>query len=252
MKIYTYYQDIGFDHQQELLDLWQESWRKQNFDPVILGIEDAKKCPIYQAYYDFVQRIHENALGKTLEEDNYCLAAQLEIAAFTTVDKDEPCYMSDYDVINRNFKDISSEGKLHWRNAACSCFASSSGYGWRKYLDFLLTQEDEITNWCVKETEKTNRTDYHDQDFLIAIQNKGLEENIYYMSRQDHLCEMYIPHSEGEFHRQLYHISHGNVQRFLDCYKECAKILNVKSDNVDYEATEKIRLSLVKNILNMN
>ena len=99
MKIYTYYQDIGFDYQQELLDLWQESWRRQNFDPIILGIEDAKKCPIYQTYYDFVQRIHENSVGKPLEKDNYCLAAQLEIAAFTTIDKDEPCYMSDYDVI---------------------------------------------------------------------------------------------------------------------------------------------------------
>ena len=38
----------------------------------------------------------------------------------------------------------------------------------------------------------------------------------------------------------------------LKIIKRSAKILNVKSDNVDYEATEKIRLSLVKNILNMN
>ena len=60
MKIYTYYEDVGFKKQLELIEVWEESWRKQGFDPIVLNREDAKKSPLYQKYYVFTLDIDAN------------------------------------------------------------------------------------------------------------------------------------------------------------------------------------------------
>ena len=59
MKIYTYYEDINFELQNNLLELWSISWKRYGFDPIILSREDAKKSPLYNEYYEFVQSVHE-------------------------------------------------------------------------------------------------------------------------------------------------------------------------------------------------
>ena len=43
MKIYTYYEEINFPQQKEMLELWRESWSKMGFETIVLGEEDAKK-----------------------------------------------------------------------------------------------------------------------------------------------------------------------------------------------------------------
>ena len=247
MKIYTYHEDIGFEKQLELTELWKDSWAKQGFDPVVLNREDAKRSPLYQPYYELVQRVHKNISGKTLP-DNYWLAAQLEIVAFTTIDKAEIAYISDYDVINKNFRHKDISGKLHWRDDCCSCFASGNGEAWIRYVDFLLSEEKTITDWCLQEKEKTKRTEYGDQDFLIAVHPKGLEKNIYKISRSPNLCKMYFPNIENK-NIQLYHISHNNVFYFIESYKKYNKIFNVEDSHIDYSNLEEIRLNIARQLL---
>ena len=79
MKIYTYYEDVGFRSQLELIELWKQSWSNNGFEPIVLSREDAKRSELYQEYYDFVQKIHKNISGKVLPENSYWLAAQLEM-----------------------------------------------------------------------------------------------------------------------------------------------------------------------------
>lgn len=251
MKIYTYYEDVGFKKQLELIEVWQESWRKQGFDPIVLNREDAKKSPLYQKYYDFVQRVHEKISGKTLPENNYCLAAQLEIVAFTNIDKGEVSYISDYDVINKNFTHKTETGKLHWRDSCCSCFASSNRWGWKKYIKFLFEEEKTIIDWCLQEKEKTQRTNYHDQDFLIAVEKIGLEKDIYEMSRSPNLCKMYFPTTKAK-DIKLYHLSHSNIGQVIERYKKYNKIFNTEDSLIDYSSLEEIRLNIAKQILNDN
>jgi hypothetical protein len=247
MKIYSYHENVGFKKQLELIELWKDSWGKQGFDPIVLNREDAKKSPLYQQYYELVQRVHENISGKTLP-DNYWLAAQLEIVAFTTIDKSEIAYMSDYDVINKNFRNKDISGKLHWRDDCCSCFASGNGEAWIRYVNFLLSEEKTITDWCLREKQKTKRTEYGDQDFLIAVHERGLEKNIYSMSRRPALCKMYFPTTQ-EKNIKLYHLSHNNVDQIIKLYKKYHKIFNVEDSHIDYSNLEEIRLNIARQLL---
>lgn len=251
MKIYTYYEDVGFRSQLELIELWKQSWSNNGFEPIVLSREDAKRSELYQEYYDFVQRIHKNISGKILPENSYWLAAQLEIVAFTTISKKQAAYISDYDVINKNFQYKHSWGKLHWRDSCCSCFASGNGEGWIKYVNFLLQEEKIITDWCLQEKEKTKRTEYGDQDFLVAVHKKGLEKDIYKMSRQPHLCQMYFPTTE-EKNIKLYHLSHSNIGQVIERYKKYNKIFNVEDSHIDYSNLEQVRLNIARRILNDN
>lgn len=251
MKIYTYYEDVGFHSQLELIELWKQSWSNNGFEPIVLTREDAKRSELYQEYYDFVQRVHEKISGKTLPDNNYYLAAQLEIVAFTTISKGEVAYISDYDVINKNFRHKPSWGKLYWRDSCCSCFASSNRWGWKQYVNFLLEQEETIVDWCLQEKEKTKRIHYHDQDFLVAIHEIGLEKDIFKMSRQPHLCQMYFPTTE-EKNIKLYHLSHSNMQQLIQCYKKYNKLFGIQDIYIDYSNSEEIRLNIAREILNGN
>ena len=62
MKIYTYYEDVGFNYQTELIEVWRKSWSKQGFIPVVLNRIDAQKSPLYEKYYGFIQRIHKKQI----------------------------------------------------------------------------------------------------------------------------------------------------------------------------------------------
>lgn len=248
MKIYTYYEDVGFKQQSELIEQWSISWQNNGFDTEVLTREDTKKSLLYQKYYDFVQRVHENVSGKVLPDGGYWLAAQLEIVAFTTIPKGEVAYISDYDVINKNFKSKHNWGKLHWRDSCCSCFASSNGEGWIKYVNFLLEEEKTITDWCLREKEKTKRTEYGDQDFLIAVEKIGLEKDIYKMSRSPNLCKMYFPTTK-EKDIKLYHLSHNNIGQLIKRYKKYNKIFNVEDSHIDYSNSEELRLNIARHIV---
>lgn len=223
MNIYTYYENIGFKKQDELLKLWKNSWATKGFTPIIIGRDDAKKSCMYHDYYDFVQSIHKKCSGRHLPENGYWLAAQLEIVAFTTL-PEEPFYISDYDIINNDFYYKEQSLKLYWRDSCCSCFASGSGSQWLQYVLFLLDNEDIILQWCLNEKERTGRTEFGDQDFLIAVEKEGLKNEIFNMSRTKGICEKYFP-DEEEY--KLYHLSHNNMhqikQRFPDLYKGCTQ-----------------------------
>ena len=52
MKIYTYYEEINFPQQKELLELWALSWQEMGFEPITLNINDAKKSPEYDLFVD--------------------------------------------------------------------------------------------------------------------------------------------------------------------------------------------------------
>lgn len=215
MNIYTYYEDVKFNKQTELLALWERSWKKNGFNPIVLGRKDAKKSFLYDEYYEFVQRVHKKISGKELLDGGYWLAAQLEIAAFTTIDS--ASYVSDYDIINRSFNDTHEiSSRLHWRDNCCSCLASGSGIAWINYALFLIENEDKIIKWCLEEKEKTSRTEFGDQDFLLATYDAGLDRGIFSMSQEMRMCNKYFPNQKIK--HKTYHISHSNMHEITTKY----------------------------------
>jgi hypothetical protein len=237
MKIYTYYEDVNFKLQLELLELWKKSWEKYGFEPIILVRDDAKKSPLFNQYYDFIQSVHEDSVGLKLPDSNYCMAAQLEIVAFHNIQ--EPSYISDYDMINNGFEiGENLESLVHWRNDACSCFASGDSSGWEKYIKFLFSHKQTIIEWCKKEHESTKRQSFHDQDFLIAIKQLGLKENIYKMSRDLKIAGAdYIPNTDNAC--KIIHLSHNNMINIINKYIEYS-----------FYSQEELRLLFANKIIN--
>lgn len=163
MKIYTYYEDVNFLSQNELLDLWRFSWSRRGFEPIVLTLKDALNAEMHDEYIDFVTRVHKK-IGSEIE--GYWMAAQREIVAFTTID--EPSFISDYDVMNINFSPPDYvENLVHWRDGRCTCFASGGSSGWGNYINFLYKNEEKIVNKCMEVKSTTGRDQFHDQDFLV-------------------------------------------------------------------------------------
>ena len=236
MKIHTYYEDIKFHKQDELLSLWEFSWQNQGFETSILGKHDAEKSPLYQEYYEFVQRVHINSVGKEIPEGDYHLAAQREIAAFHTIE--EPSFFSDYDVINKNYKGEIAENKVHWRDAACSCFVSGGSEGWEEYIKFLFDSEESITKYCKEESSKTRRRYFHDQDFLIPIYERGRSKNIFKGTRtRPQIADFYNPEEDNSL-KQIIHFAHNNIAE-------------IKSKNPKYRRApqDELRIEMVKQFL---
>lgn len=236
MNIYTYYEDVNFAKQPELIDVWKQSWEIGGFNPIVLSRDDAKKSPLYEEYYSFVQRVHKKSVGKTLLEGSYWLAAQLEIVAFSNIE--EPSFFCDYDMINNGYEKFLPENKIHWRNRACSCFITGGKTGWLDYIEFLFENEDTIASWCYDWYKKTGRDVFGDQDFLIAIYDKGIKSDVFEGSRNlDIIGARYIPDSENIC--KAIHVSHDNVSKIK---KSHPKWINMKDDD--------IRLFCAKEILN--
>jgi len=218
MKIYTYYEDVSFSKQLELIDIWTESWSLAGFEPIVLNRGVAEKCPLYREYYDFVQEIHMEVSNKRVPENNYWLAAQLEIAAFTTIQ--EASFISDYDVINNGFEPPETlSNVLHWRDGACSCFASGSGDSFLGYVKFLFRHRKQIIDFCLEVKNNTNREFYGDQDFLIAVKNLGVESDIFKMTKnRKTLLNNYNPDDNNKC--EVIHLSHKNARDLKNENKE--------------------------------
>ena len=238
MKIYTYYEDVNLNKQNELLELWKSSWARHGYTPIILSRDDAKRSSMYEEYYAFVQRVHEKVSGKPLPENGYWLAAQLEIVAFTTIDSIS--FTSDYDIINYDFPVPEILNKeLHWRNGCCSCFASGDAESWVRYIEFLFEKENDIVQWCKEEKEKTKRTEFGDQDFLVAIHKPAIQNNVVKMSYDEKICEMYFPDQIEKL--KLYHISHNNMDQIKSKFNEYKNIHQ-----------EDLRIMMAKKIIGEN
>lgn len=94
MKVYTYYENINFEYQNKVLEIWQKSWSKNGFDPVILNENDAKKSNLYEEYSNKIKQFPSvNSQGF----DYHCFMRYL---AVTCVEQDNLIISTEPDVIN--------------------------------------------------------------------------------------------------------------------------------------------------------
>lgn len=254
MKIYTYYENVGKEGQQELLELWQMSWDRQGFEPIILNRSHAENFKLYEEYYNFILEVHRKASNHNLEDLNYAMAAQLEFAAFATIN--EPSFFSDYDVINIKYKPFSPDNKVHWRDGSCTCFSTGGKSGWEEYISFLFDNIGKVIDHCSGIYQKTKRVRFHDQDFLQAVWNLDTFKDIANLtSNRKKTCASYDPilnkHMsmlsltdwrifEDISEVEILHLSNGNCNGLLQTYDELKSHSQIS-----------LRLAMAKQILGL-
>jgi len=105
MNIYTYYQNLNLQKEQDnlwLLDVWQKSWRYYGWNPVVLTLDDAKRHPMYDTFYN------KCLTYPTINQKSYEMACY--IRWLTMFDKSG--WITDFDVINYGFVPIDYENEI--------------------------------------------------------------------------------------------------------------------------------------------
>lgn len=242
MKIYTYYEEINFPQQKEMLELWNKSWSQMGFETIILGEEDAKKSPDYDLFVGKMQFIFNEITGQELSP--YGLSCFVRWLTYSTVEnKQEKFLVSDYDVINSGgwkTSDPLIDG-LHLFDGACPCMASGTALDFKNLCDLFF----EIT---VKRIDilKEQTSHYHDQEFFLynfmRLYNQNAEElqkehNITLTRKRNEDVAPFFPEPI-----RAHHVSHHNVDILMKKYPE------------KYGSMEdsQVRIEVIKEILNKN
>ena len=214
MKIYTYYQPIDrFLYQDQLIALWQKSWKKQGFEPIVLSLEDAQKHSFYQTYIQELKNLHLQIQKQQLTE--YGLSCYNRWLAYATQEK-EPFLVSDYDVINLNLKpeSITIIDQIHFMDRWCPCLVSGTPEQFQEFCKDIIS----LTKSNISKLQTINMHWYHDQEFVLNF--KDVLTNKYIIDRCPILWQ------------KVKHYSHNDVQ----------KIKNIT--NID-----ELRIKLIKNAM---
>ena len=254
MKIYTYYEQIGFEFQDQLIELWKQSWSKQGFDPVVLDINHAQKHPYYETFCENMRIIYGMLTGQPLSL--YGLSCFTRWMAYATQNKQyndsapedgEIFYVSDYDVMNTGkwtpTQHVSSQ--LQLLDDACPCLSTGTSKQYETlcyaFYDVTMNRYDYL---------KTVVTHYHDQEFFLY--NFTDEFN----SKCEHLKQQYDMVLTRDQHNDVapydptietpslraYHVSHENADAITDMFPSKYK----------HMAPEQSRVEICKEILNLS
>lgn len=242
MKIYTYYEDINFNKQNELLELWKFSWEKEGFEVGVLGLEDAKKSKDYDVFCERMRSIFKIITGKELS--SYGLSCFVRWLAYSTIeDKDSRFLVSDYDVINsgkwKTWHPITN--KLHFYDVDCPCLASGNVHEFSQLCDAFF---DVTMHRLAILQAKANH--YHDQEFFMYnfmlkhhpnAEQLWIKYNMFFSRRR---CEDVAPFgTDCDDKVRAFHVSHHNAYQIKS--KNPEKYQNL--------STDEIRLKIMKDIL---
>jgi len=250
MKIYTYYQDINFKKQNELIDLWKLSWSRQGYEPIVLNLQDAKKHPYFKTLNIEMRRIFNEITGRTIID--YGMSCWFRWLAYAT-QADEKFYVSDYDAINVNFPITEPSNKLHLMDFACPFLAS----GTPKQFENLCKAFVEVSNQRI-EILKRQTDHYHDQEFFqynFMPQNNDSAEDLrnqhnILMTRNRYKIGGWIDPLENKIVADLdigcienekygvVHVSHYSIQMLEEKYSQYKN-----------QSPEQCRVYIIKNLL---
>jgi len=170
MRVYTYYEHIpGFELQEVLLDRWSASWEKNGFEPIVLTIKDAKKHPQYQSLLKQIQQIRNSINIREYPErgEKYSVACYVRWLAFASIKSPERFYLSDYDIINFNFKPGDEQSdKFHLMDHFCPGIVSATATQCEEFIQAFLKMSIDRQDELKHLAKKNKMWWYNDQDFV--------------------------------------------------------------------------------------
>jgi hypothetical protein len=212
MKIYTYFENINFQSQNELLSLWKRSWERQGFEALVLNRDAAEQHPYYHEFSLKMNDLHVKIMGKPLS--NYGLSCYLRWLAYAT-QPEEKFYVSDYDIINNSFKIKEPSNQLHFIDGDCPCIASGTPSQFYNLCEAFIDVSYERLSFLTGVVSPH----YHDQEFLrhnmisrlLPEAEKYLKKYNIFMTRDRTMLNGMIADLEKESdiaNFQLVHFSH--------------------------------------------
>ena len=229
MKIYTYYENIDFNHQDRLLDFWKSSWEIHGVDAIVLTQSDVQNHPFYEEFLNRLEQIHIKLTNNN--PSKYVLSCWVRWLAYST-QKEEKFYVSDYDVINHNFKPMEPEDVLCLLDGNCPCIASGTPSQFYQLLkdiinfsenhfDILKAEYDQL--YYIIPNGERRLLPYHDQTFFQIC--KKINPNLVKMSRNRQTF-LGTPLASNFWEKQVVHYGYSS------CIKYC------EQNNIKYQKHE--------------
>lgn len=163
-KIYTYYDDLRWAFQKDLLDIWTDNWKSMGFEPLIVRKEDAMSHDLYKYFDESLKKIHLKLYG-TSNINGYISSCWHRWLAYATIaPSNESFYVSDYDVFNTGWHPQKAEERLHLMYGRCPCLASGTSLQFEE----LCRQFISLSEKNIEKIKKENMDPvYHDQCFFV-------------------------------------------------------------------------------------
>ena len=252
MKICTYYQDINFNKQNELIDLWKISWSNHGYEPIVLNLEDAKRHPYFDTLNSEMRRIFKEITGRAISD--YGMSCWFRWLAYAT-QPNEKFYVSDYDAINVNFSITEPNDKLHLMDNDCPFLAS----GAPTQFENLCKAFVEASNQRIK-ILKQQANHYHDQEFFqfnfLPHTNDSAE---YLRNRHNILMTRNRNKMGGEIdpvENKIFagpHIKYIENEKYGVVHVSHQNIINVQEKYPQYKRHDpsKLRIDIVKKLLGL-
>ena len=213
MKIYTYYENINFKNQDELVSLWEKSWKTHNFEPVVLTEKDAEKSDFYEEFVSKITELHQDISEKPLSK--YGLSCWLRWLAYST-QPEEKFFVSDYDVINHNFDKKEPSDVLHLMDDCCPCFASGTPSQFlnlcKKFID--VTEQNKQT--FIDIYKQRNFVHFHDQTFFVIQYDARKEDKNKDIKLTRNRELVSGPHRDEFWKKSVVHYSHRACWDYCD------------------------------------
>lgn len=223
MNIYTYFNKITngngprFDNQDLMIDIWIENWKSMGFNPIVLNIDHARNHEYYDELVTKCKAIHMELTGKQI--NSYGLSCFARWLAYAT-QSDDKMIVSDYDVINNNWKDVELMGKLHIMGTGPTpCFASGSPRQFEQLTRLFveLTEKNISNNTYIK-----NGPVWHDQNAIRGNIHDFPKDFIYFSDTMDSWVR------DNWRDQPLIHVSHYFTTTYMQHHKKTGDINKIR------------------------
>ena len=215
MNVLSFFSELSHPLQKECIGMWQKTWRRKGFEPMLVGIEYAKRHPYYA---DFTRDIHE-IHSKIMEVPcrPYGMACYLRWLAYDVYLEEKGIdglvFASDYDVMNANFH-VSEvdpwiekhKDKFYLYHGCTPCLVSAKKGLFTEFAEKII----QISKKNIDLLKYTIGPHYNDQEFIQFNRSNLFEDKSFDMETGHHYTRLVFDFSATpeDFSKKTIHFSH--------------------------------------------
>lgn len=165
MNIYAFYEKIDDKidiEYKKIIKLWKDSWSKNGWNPIVLNLNDSKKHPEYEDFYDIIQQ------HPSIHKRNYIDLCYLRWLAIANLGG----WYTDIDMININFKPINFTNEFVTTSYPTVVCPATLYMPKEKYQKYIV---DTLQNYrfpCNHVYDKNEKTNLGTSDMMIIYNHK--------------------------------------------------------------------------------
>lgn len=139
--VFTYHQKIPTWNHSGIIGVWRRNWQRNGWRTVILGREAAKQHP---RYGEVITRVRTYPSVNDWQYEEACYVRWLAFAVMIKI-TDGRALMTDYDVINLNFRPehFGRDDVICHESTRVPCMVESNQKGADAIIDFLMSRQIE-------------------------------------------------------------------------------------------------------------